>query len=425
MTSQVTPVTILTAATGASRRYVAGHMAERLSLQGLPCRIIQVCGGWSVADLPASALYIFHRVPYERDTARLLAQARKQQAVVIFSTDDLTFRPEVISHLGNSALKHWFRARLYAHEMTGQRQMLTEADAVIVATPFLAREVEFFQKPVWLHRTGFSEEMLLLSQAARSAVVPTSRERVVIGYACGTPSHDRDFAQIEISLKHILERFPQTELRLIGPLTLDADWLRFRQRVQRLPYVSWRRLPALLAQFDINLAPLEPGNPVCEAKSELKYVEGLVGVPTVASPTEAFRSAIRSGENGWLARTPNDWENALTCLIEQPELRLALGQKAQQQVIAEYNPTRRSNELVSVLKQIAAHFSNGSISFATSTHLQTSAVAGAFRYQEETAAALPARLAYAARNRGWRILLMQIWAYLEHRLRYGDSLGNG
>ena len=43
--------------------------------------------------------------------------------------------------------------------------------------------------------------------------------------------------------------------------------------------IEWRlmvpveRLAEELARFDINLAPLEVGNPFCEAKSELKYFE--------------------------------------------------------------------------------------------------------------------------------------------------------
>lgn len=423
MTSEVTSVTILTAATGASRRYVAGHMAERLSLQGIPCRVLQVGGGWSLTDLPGSALYIFHRVPYDRHTAQLLVQARQRQAAVIFSTDDLTFRPEAISYLGDPALRHLFRARLYAAEMAGQRRMLMESDAVIVATSSLVREVESLQKLVWLHPTGFSKEMLSLSQSARSAARADFGQDVIIGYACGTPSHDRDFAQIDAPLKRILERFPQARLHVIGPLTLDGGWRAFQQRVLRLPYVNWRQLPRLLAQFAINLAPLEVGNPVCEAKSELKYVEaGLVGVPTVASPTEAFRSAICSGENGWLATTPDHWEETLAHLIEQPALRLALGQRAQQHVLAAYNPWRRSDELVAILNQIATHLRSG-VSFQPRP--ASAAALNSFYYQEEKKAPLRARLAYAARNRGWHIMLMQSWAYLEHRMRYGDSRGSG
>lgn len=428
MTSQAVPITILTTATGASRRYVAGHMAERLRWRGIGCRLIQVGSGWTLAELPASILYIFHRVPYDRHIAELVAQAKKRQAVIVFSTDDLTFDPDIIPHLGDQALHLPFRATLYADETARQRRMLAEAAAVIVATPFLVRAVRRMQKPVWLHRTGFSEEMLALSRAARLASSATPRSKIVIGYACGTPSHDRDFAQIEDALQHILQRFPHTELFLIGPLKLGPSWDRYRSRLCRQTYVPWRRLPEVLAQFDINVAPLEVANPVCEAKSELKYVEAaLVEVPTVASPIEAFRTAIRSGKNGWLATTPDEWVAALARLIEQPALRLTLGHKAYRHAVTEYHPERRSAELVDSFNQITAQAFAGSTWFEEqgASYPQANASSFQFHYEDEVTAPLAARLMYAARYRGWRIMLMQGWAYLEQRLRYGASRGKG
>ena len=66
--------------------------------------------------------------------------------------------------------------------------------------------------------------------------------------------------------------------------------------------MAWQGLPNIVAQIDINLAPLELDNPFCQAKSEIKFTEAaLVGVPTVASPTQAFVYAMRDGEDGLLA----------------------------------------------------------------------------------------------------------------------------
>ena len=72
--------------------------------------------------------------------------------------------------------------------------------------------------------------------------------------------------------------------------------------------IEWRhmvpldRLPEEMARFDVNLVPLEVGNPFCEAKSDLKFFEAaLAGACTIASPTGPFRRVIRDGENGVLA----------------------------------------------------------------------------------------------------------------------------
>ena len=59
--------------------------------------------------------------------------------------------------------------------------------------------------------------------------------------------------------------------------------------MRRFPLLAWRRWFELLAQVDINLAPLEPGNVFCRAKSEIKFVEAAaLGIPTVASVIDPF-----------------------------------------------------------------------------------------------------------------------------------------
>jgi hypothetical protein len=54
----------------------------------------------------------------------------------------------------------------------------------------------------------------------------------------------------------------------------------------------------VVMMLDINLAPLVMDNPFAQSKSEIKYMEAaLVRAPTIASPTDAYRFAIRPGEN--------------------------------------------------------------------------------------------------------------------------------
>lgn len=120
--------------------------------------------------------------------------------------------------------------------------------------------------------------------------------------------------------------------------------------MKTLEFVPWQRLPDLLATFDVNLAPLEHGNPFCEAKSELKWVEAAaVGVPTVASPTAPFRSAIRHGETGFLASTTQEWVDALRLLATDPVRRQAVGAAAAEKLEADYDPKKLGAALVATL----------------------------------------------------------------------------
>ena len=138
---------------------------------------------------------------------------------------------------------------------------------------------------------------------------------------------------------------------------LDLDEFPLLQ--QSAEQIEWRdlvpltELPDELARFDINIAPLERGNPFCEAKSELKYFEAaLAGACTVASPTGPMSEAIRNGETGILADTPEDWCEAISALIADAKLRRRLAHAAYLDVLWRYGPHRRAELVSSLLSQI-------------------------------------------------------------------------
>ena len=97
---------------------------------------------------------------------------------------------------------------------------------------------------------------------------------------------------------------PQARLRLGGHLLPHPALAAVADRIERLPFLPWHEMLAVLATADVQLAPLRLDDPFSDAKSEVKYLEaGALGVPTVASPTDAFRRVIRHGVNGLLAAT--------------------------------------------------------------------------------------------------------------------------
>jgi hypothetical protein len=187
---------------------------------------------------------------------------------------------------------------------------------------------------------------------------PTASSRpalqpIVIGYFSGTGSHNRDFTLVSPLLAELMGRYEHLWLHLSGHLEIGGSLLAYTDRIRRAPFVAWQELPSLVAQIDINIAPLELDNPFCQAKSEIKYTEAaLVGVPTVASPTEAYRYAIHDGVDGFLAATPDEWRQALTQLIEQPALREQVGEAARRAVYAAYLPEQAGKVLIATLHTI-------------------------------------------------------------------------
>jgi hypothetical protein len=112
-------------------------------------------------------------------------------------------------------------------------------------------------------------------------------------------------------------------------------------------------LPSELARFDISLAPLETGNPFCEAKSELKYFESaLAGSCVIASPTEPFAAAIRHGETGFLARDEDEWYDAMHLLIANASLREEMSAVALRSVLWPYGYQRRAVAISNMMHRI-------------------------------------------------------------------------
>jgi hypothetical protein len=129
----------------------------------------------------------------------------------------------------------------------------------------------------------------------------------------------------------------------VGALDLHEfpELARFGDRIERRPLVPWEALRGEVAAVDVSLAPLEVGNPYCEAKSEIKWLEAAaVGVPTVASATAPFRDVIDDGETGLLACTEADWYQALARLVSDAPLRRRVGEAARHEVLARYAPAR-------------------------------------------------------------------------------------
>ncbi|MBU6408567.1 MAG: glycosyltransferase family 4 protein, partial [Alphaproteobacteria bacterium] len=142
-------------------------------------------------------------------------------------------------------------------------------------------------------------------------------------------THERDFAEAEPALLRLMQERHDWELLIVGFLELGEAWGPYQHRVRRQGFMPYLEMLRVLADCDINIAPLELGDMFCEAKSELKYFEAaLVETPTVASPTEPFAAAIEHGVTGFLGADSDQWYDALRRLLQDEALRGEIGRNA-------------------------------------------------------------------------------------------------
>lgn len=349
---------------GGTRRYRCEHAIGQLAIFGAEgtLRATEVPGDRNAlyADIVGADVVILHRVPHDETIADLIALAHLQGKPVVFETDDLVFEPRLLDQIGLMDSLTPEQSQRFRLDIHLQAQTLREADCVLTTTEALAGEAAAQGKPVYIHRNAASQEIVRRSAAAyaRRQERMAQDTPVTLGYFSGSGSHDRDFAVVTPALLALLESHPHLHLHIAGPLTLDGRYHRFQQRIHRTPYLSWQELPQLIADIDINLAPLELANPFCQAKSEIKWMEAaLVGVPTIATATDAFQHAIRHGEDGLLATTSAEWHELLSRLIVNKPWRQQIGSAAYGKAYANYAPEVAGQGLISTLQTIIASHS--------------------------------------------------------------------
>jgi glycosyltransferase involved in cell wall biosynthesis len=315
------------------------------------------------ADLERVRLVVLWREPHSAHVDGIIQVAHEQGATVIYDVDDLMFRPEmaVIEIIDGIRSQKFSELETQAFFARIGRA-LKACDLVTCPTAELARHARRMGRPAYVLPNGFDAATHAVSRAARRAWLEDGDDLLRIGYAAGSRTHQRDFAMAAAAVARILRENDKTRLTVFrdpasqeGVVLMDefAEFAGLEDRIEWRDMVGLADLPRELARFTVNIAPLEAGNPFCEAKSELKYFEAaLVGVPTVASPSGPYRRAITDGVTGRLAADPEQWYAALHDLLADASLRRRMAMAAYHDSLGRFGPEARARAFSLMLAQI-------------------------------------------------------------------------
>lgn len=331
-------ILIISSGVGDSARYRGAHVAEELRRQGFRVAVTTQYNPLLARYADDFSVFIFHRTLYTGRVKVLFDRAKSLDKTLVFETDDLVFDPVFVRQMDFYRSMNALEKKLYEHGVGGEILDDPAVEAATTTTAYLAEKLRAKGKRVFIVKNKLSEEDVRWADTLPvGRETDRSDETVRIGYASGTATHNKDFATITEALLRILTDHPETVLVIAGPLLLDERFAPFADRIERLPFADRREHFGNLASLDINLAPLEIGEPFCEGKSELKFFEaGLVSVPTVAAATGTFAEAIHDGVDGFVARDSGEWQTKLDQLVKDPALRASMGQAAHDRVLREY-----------------------------------------------------------------------------------------
>jgi hypothetical protein len=205
------------------------------------------------------------------------------------------------------------------------RAVVAASDAVSAGNPYLA---------------GLAAEA-----GAKAVVVPT-----VVDVAEGPPEPEPPPPPNVLGWIGSRATVPYLRAKTIPLAAVVASGFPFRLRVvadvipvmppgipvEHVPWAVEVEAPALDG-MQVGVAPL-PDDPWTRGKCGLKVVQMLArGRPVVASPVGVQSRQVRHGETGFLARTPEEWVEALTELFRDGDRRRRMGAAAKEDVRARWS----------------------------------------------------------------------------------------
>jgi glycosyltransferase involved in cell wall biosynthesis len=225
---------------------------------------------------------------------------------------------------------------------TGKYRYLTrEADHVITSSPALndrCLEINRARECTYITSSVDSERFVPANRYANDGPV-------TIGWT-GTFS-SRSYLDLLRPVFQRLARQREFRLRVIGNFDYELPGV-------DLEVIRWtaEREVEDLQGIDIGVYPL-PLDEWVSGKSGLKAIQYMMmGLPCVATDIGTTPLIIRDRKNGLLVRTNEEWLNALRALIDQPDLRRKLGEKARRDAVGKYSVQAVAKEYQKVLERV-------------------------------------------------------------------------
>jgi len=338
-------VLFITGGVGDSAVYRTANQAEELTIHGFKCARTIIDNPFLVSFVKKFKIFVFHRTLYTAKIARMIQEIKKQNKEIIFETDDLVFDPAFFHVTDSYKTMNVLEKKQYEKGVGEEILKDSQAKVCVTSTAYLAKILANYGKKVYISKNKISNHEVEVVEGILKSAEKTRDDNVRIGYFSGTSSHNKDFASITDTLMEVMKKYSQVLLYLAGPLDVDNKLNIFKERITTLPFVPRDKYYENIFKVDINLAPLIKGDPFCESKSEIKFSEpGILGVPTVAVRNETFSSAISDGVDGFLADNVEEWVEKIGKLVEDENLRKAMGEKAREKVLRDYTNKNSHNE---------------------------------------------------------------------------------
>lgn len=203
------------------------------------------------------------------------------------------------------------------------KKSIEDVDLVITTSFDLKNELEKYNKAV-----------AVVPNSIDFSLFPNEKKDNIRLLWSGGASHYEDLAEVQPVLEDLMAKYPRLHLYMYGNSFPGIIKNMPKDRVHTKGWCSADAHGYRLASVDadISICPLRE-NAFNEKKSSIKYYEmSALGVPSVCRNMPPYSDDIVDGENGYLYKNNEEFKEKLEILINDPVLRLAMGQKAYEYV---------------------------------------------------------------------------------------------
>jgi glycosyltransferase involved in cell wall biosynthesis len=306
--------------------YERGHYAAKAweMARGLMRR---VADAWRAADYDA---VIVHREASLIGPAWAERLAQKRCPALVYDFDDAVYESYVSPT--NRYLSYL--------KMPGKTAAICKAAAAITAGNALLADYARRHNP---NVTVVPSTIDMRSYQPRPE---RPRTRPVVGWM-GSHSSAQYLAVVAGALRRLRERL-DFRMLVVGAHQVPLSGLDLECR----GWTSAREVEDLW-EMDIGLMPL-PDEPWARGKCGMKALQYMgVGMPPIVSPVGVNAEIVRHEENGLLARTEDEWVDAMERLLRDEALRSRLGHAARRTVEQHYSAQVHAPVVARLLRSVA------------------------------------------------------------------------
>lgn len=251
----------------------------------------------------------------DKAVIELVKEAKIKNITTLFDIDDLVFSLKylrvVMKSVGSLNFSFWGG---YIYSL---RKIAKKADGFITTNDFIGKKItKSFKKPYKVISNSLNMDQVKTAKVIKKK----KNDNFIIGYFSGSPTHKNDLELASAGIAKFLNEHKDARLRIVGFMELP-ELLRdkkYKKQIEILPPVPYVELQRLIADVDVNIAPLVE-NDFTNCKSELKFFEAaIVKTITIASPTYAFKNSIDDGKTGFLSGS-DEWYQKLEYVYSNQE----------------------------------------------------------------------------------------------------------